>query len=64
MKKEKSKAGRKKLDDPKDTVVLFIPRSSIVGKENIPIEKNSPLYLEKIEEMKAVLYESVNLYNQ
>lgn len=52
-------AGRKKLSDPKDRITLFVPHSLIVGKNNAPMDKNSVEYAEKVEELKAILMETI-----
>lgn len=52
-------AGRKKSTDPKDRITLFIPHSIIIGKGNTPMDKTSPEYKAKLEEMVKMLYETV-----
>ncbi len=57
-------AGRKKLLDPKDPIALFIPHSIIVGKGNAPMDKKSPEYKAKVEELKTMLYETIEFLNK
>ena len=63
--KRKSNAGRKRESDPKDTVVLMVRRSSIVGKSNLetPIKDSfgsfTQEYKEAVNKLKETLYETI-----
>ncbi len=58
-------AGRKKVIDLKDSVVLMVNRSYIVGKDNLDIPIKDPSggftqeYTEARDKLKAMLYETI-----
>lgn len=62
-------AGRKKEPDLKDTIVLMVRRSYIVGKGNLekPIKNASgeftPEYIEAKNKLKEMLYETIEFNN-
>jgi len=52
-------AGRKKLQDPKDRITLFVPHSKIIGNGKEPLDKNSEEYKEKVSQLTKELYETI-----
>jgi|GEM_PF-5897389 len=66
---KKSNAGRKREPDPKDTVILMVRRSRIVGKDNldIPIKDskgNFTLeYKQMVDKLRETLYETIEFVN-
>ncbi|MES2395862.1 MAG: hypothetical protein V4549_07660 [Bacteroidota bacterium] len=52
-------AGRKKLEDPKDRVTLFVPHSKITGNSDQPMDKKSEEYKEKLSQLVKELYETI-----
>lgn len=57
-KKNKKGAGRKKIADPKILIQLCVEGSKIVGKENLPYNKE--LHSDKLQEFKEMLLETIN----
>lgn len=55
MTKRKSNAGRKKSEDPKIEVRLFIEGSLIIGKENLPFNPKNKDHKNSLELFKQSL---------
>ena len=65
-----AKRGRKAESDPKDTIVLLVKRSAIIGEDNLDMEIKDAKgnwnveYIKRVDELKQKLYEAIIVMNK